>query len=112
ASALGVVYNHDIELFWKIADAVAAAEKTNGVLSALVNAVGQAYIARQEPKKVVSWLKKLIKRRPPSRRSRKDVLTATLDSVLYLYVYLNEPTADQLLHSLEKNPKRYSKQLE
>jgi KaiC/GvpD/RAD55 family RecA-like ATPase len=111
ASALGVVYKGHRELFWKIATNLSVSERTNAVSTALVKAVGQAYIARQEPKALASWLSKLARRQIKPGKSRNDVIASIIDSLLYLYIYLNEPAADRLLRAFEDKPERHVHQL-
>jgi hypothetical protein len=88
-----------------------AKEKAIGVLVALAQRIGQAYIARHEPRRVVSWFATLLKRRIPKRRP-EDLIGAIIDSLVYLEVYLNEASASQLLRSLEGFPQRNAKQLQ
>jgi hypothetical protein len=111
ANGLGGIYNHSRELFWKIADSMQAAEKATGVSVALARIVGHAYIAKQEPENVVRWLKVLLRRKSPKRRS-EDVYGAIFDSLIYLYVYLNVRSANQLLRSIEKSPMRRARLLQ
>jgi hypothetical protein len=111
ANGLGGIYNHSPELFWLIAASMQAAEKATGVLVALARIVGHAYIAKREPENVVKWLKVLLRRKSPKRRP-EDVYGAILDSLIYLYVYLNAPSANQLLLSIEKSPIRRARLLQ
>lgn len=97
-------------LFWQIADRMRKSEKATAVLVALARMVGHAYIAKAEPQRVVKWWKALLRRRLPIRRA-EDLLQAIIDSLMYLYIYLNDPTANDLLLSLEGSPLRYARHL-
>jgi len=111
ANGLGGIYNHSGELFWQIADSMQATERATGVLVALARIVGHAYIAKREPEKVVTWLKVLLRRKSPKRRP-EDLYEAILDSLVYLYVYLDARSANQLLRSIEKSPLSRSRLLQ
>lgn len=100
---LGSIYQSRADLFWQIADSMHATEKATGVLAALVRVVGQAYIAKREPKRVVGWFEALLKRGLPRQRP-EDVQEAIFSSVVYLYTFFNESSADQLLRTIEKSP--------
>jgi hypothetical protein len=110
ASGLAGLYKPNRDLFWRLAQSMLEGERATAVLVTLVQCVGQAYIAQQEPQKVIGYLKQLLKRPLPKGRPQ-DLSKAILDSLSYLYIYLNEPTANQLLQSLEKSPTRSEKQL-
>jgi hypothetical protein len=111
ANGLASTYDHNRELFWQIAESMQTTEKAAGVLVALARTVGHAYIAKREPERVVGWFAVLRKRGTPKRRP-EDVFQAVLDPVMYLYVCLNEPSANQLLRSVEKAPVRDARQLQ
>ena len=110
ATGLGSLYKPNPKLFWQIAGRMSQTEKATGVLVALARIVGHAYIANSEPQKIVTWWKTLLKRRLPKRRP-EDLLQVIMDSLMYLYIYLNEPTANDLILSLEHSPLRYARQL-
>jgi hypothetical protein len=111
ASGLGGIYNHSRELFWQIADSMQTAERATGVFVSLARTVGHAYIAKREPENVVRWLKASLRRKSPKRRP-EDLYGAILDSLIYLYVYLNARSANQLLRSIEKSPIRRARLLQ
>jgi len=110
ATGLGSLYKPNQQLFWQIAGRMSQTEKATGVLVALARMVGHAYIANSEPVRVVKWWKKVLKGRLPKRRP-EDLLQVILDSLMYLYIYLNEPTANDLILSLEYAPLRYARHL-
>ena len=110
AAGLGGLYKPSRGLFWQIADRMRKTEKATGVLVALARMVGDAYIARTEPERVVRWLAALLRKRLPKRRP-EDLLQAIVDSLMYLYVFLNDSSADRQLRLLEKFPLRYSRHL-
>lgn len=110
ASGLGSVYLRNAEQFWQTADLMLSKEQATGVMVALARSVGHPYIAKREPTKVVEWFRKLLKRPTPKQRP-EDVFGVILDSLMYLYVYLGDSGANQLLRVLEKSPVRYAGQL-
>lgn len=111
ANGLGGIYNHSRELFWQIADSMQPSERAAGVFVALARTVGHAYIAKREPENVVRWLKASLRGKSPKRRP-EDLYGAILDSLIYLYVYLNAQSANQLLRSIEKSPMRSARLLQ
>jgi KaiC/GvpD/RAD55 family RecA-like ATPase len=107
---LGAIYQSKEDLFWQIADSMRTTEKAAGVLSALVRVVGQAYIARREPERVVAWFKALLGRALPKQRP-EDIYEAIFSSLVYLYVFCDRQSADQLLRTIEKSPTGKTRQL-
>jgi hypothetical protein len=105
ANGLGGIYNHSRQLFWQIANSMQASERATGVFVALARTVGHAYIAKREPDNVVRWVMVSLRGKRPKRRP-EDLYGAILDSLIYLYVYLNAKSANQLLRSIEKSPMR------
>jgi hypothetical protein len=107
ASGLGSVYLRNAKQFWQTADFMLSKEQATGVMVALARSVGHPYIAKREPTTVVEWFRKLLKRPTPKQRP-EDVFGVILDSLMYLYVYLGDSGANQLLRVLEKSPVRYA----
>jgi hypothetical protein len=60
---------------------------------------------------VVRWLKASLRGKSLKRRP-EDLYGAILDSLIYLYVYLNAQSANQLLRSIEKSPMRSARLLQ
>jgi hypothetical protein len=110
ATGLGSLYKPNPQLFWQIAHRMRKTEKATGVLVALAGMVGHAYIAKSEPQRVVKWWNELLRKRLLKRRP-EDLLQVILDSLMYLYICVNEPTANDLIRSLEKSPLRYARHL-
>lgn len=110
ADGLWNVYNQKPKLFWQVANSMQRTERATGVLVSLARIVGQAYIAKREPANVLRWFKALLKRGLPERRA-ENVFDVILDSLIFLYIFLNEGEANSLLRGLEKAPARYAGQL-
>ena len=109
ASFAAGLYKHGaFERFWSLITEMMTAERTTGVMLAIVSTLGR--VAGQEPKRVVELLSSAIERGLP-RTERHDLTHSLLGILAGLFIARGDSGANEILLRFESDPVTFHREM-